>query len=272
MAKTAHAAAPVIHAKLNYYEPGDEKPFRLIYTPGPGERETNATYRAVVMPVADIRAAAVAPDLDREGYAIVEIPSVVRHFDNEIAIRTAYYAQSEAIVQRATGAARVVTFDHTIRRAVPDAARLPVTRVHNDYTEISGPQRVRDLMGDEAEALLKKRFAIVNLWRPIGHPVEDAPLAIATADSVALDDFVAQDLIYRDRVGETYLVRHAPQHRWAYVSRQRPEEAMLIKCYDSALDGRARFTAHSAFIDPHAPVDARPRESIEIRTLAFFDA
>ena len=45
-----------------------------------------------------------------------------------------------------------MTFDYTIRRAIPGADRTPVARVHNDYTEKSGPQRVRDLMGDEAEA------------------------------------------------------------------------------------------------------------------------
>lgn len=265
------AAAADVQAEFNYFVPTGARPYRLTYAPAPGEAETNAAFHAVRMPVADLRGIAAAPDLDREGFAVVAAPSVVRNFGDEEAIRTAYYAQSEAIVRQATGASRVITFDHTIRRAQAGADRMPVARVHNDYTEVSGPQRVRDLMGDEAGALLEKRFAIVNLWRPIGHPVEDAPLAIASADSVDPRAFVAQDLIYRDRVGETYIVTHAPQHRWHYISRQTPDEAMLIKCYDSATDGRARFTAHSAFYDPAAPAGARPRESIEIRTLAFFD-
>ena len=46
------------------------------------------------------------------------------------------------------------------------------------------------------------------------------------------------------------------------------DEALLIKCYDSASD-KARFTAHSAFEDPTAPAEMLPRESIELRTLAF---
>jgi hypothetical protein len=50
----------------------------------------------------------------------------------------------------------------------------------------------------------------------------------------------------------------------------RPDEALDFKTYESQRDGRARWTAHTAFDDPTAPPDARPRESIEIRTLAFF--
>jgi hypothetical protein len=50
----------------------------------------------------------------------------------------------------------------------------------------------------------------------------------------------------------------------------RPDEALVFKVYESLQDGRARWTAHTAFKDPTAPPHARPRESIEIRTLGFF--
>ncbi len=267
------AAQSVIEAAFNYIEPiaSGEKPYRRMDPPGPGQLETNAIYTPIPMPVHDLRQTDGQQTLDKEGFALVNAPSVIQNFEDEGAIRTAYYAQSEAIVAQATGAARVITFDHTIRRAIPGADRTPVARVHNDYTEKSGPQRVRDLMGAEAEDLLKGRFVIVNLWRPIGHMVEDAPLAIASATSVPPKDFIEQDLIYADRVGETTLVQHSDEHHWVYLSKQTPDEAILIKCFDSAKDGRARFTAHSAFFDPNAPENARPRESIEIRTLVFFD-
>jgi hypothetical protein len=48
------------------------------------------------------------------------------------------------------------------------------------------------------------------------------------------------------------------------------DEALVFKTYDSLDDGRARWTAHTAFDDPTSPPNARPRESIEIRTRAFF--
>jgi hypothetical protein len=173
----------------------------------------------------------------------------------------------------------VVVFDHTIRRRFPGAVegatgipRQPAMHVHNDYTVKSGPQRVRDLLGNEAGDLLRRRFSVINVWRPIRGPVQDAPLAMADAESVDAADFVAADLLYPDRIGEIYYVKFNASHRWFYASAMREHEVMLIKCFDSADDGRARFVPHAAFTDPTTPPGAPPRESIELRTLVFYDA
>jgi hypothetical protein len=148
--------------------------------------------------------------------------------------------------------------------------RTPVQVVHNDYTARSGAQRVRDLLDPEAAAArLAGRFAIVNVWRPIRGPVRTAPLTLADAQSVAPDDLVPVDLVYPERVGEIYELAHNPAHRWFTFPGMTPDEALLIKGYDSAED-RARFTPHASFEDPTAPPDAASRESIELRTLAFF--
>jgi hypothetical protein len=141
-----------------------------------------------------------------------------------------------------------------------------------DHTADSGLQRVRDFFGDEAVALLRGRVQVINLWRPIRGPLRDAPLAVCDAESVAPGDLVASDLVYQHRVGETYDVTFNPSHRWFYVPQMQPDEALLLKCFDSATDGRARFAPHTAFEDPTAPADAPPRESIEIRTLVFHEA
>ena len=143
--------------------------------------------------------------------------------------------------------------------------------MHNDYTVKSGPQRVRDLMGAEAGDLLNGRFAVINVWRPIRGVVEEKPLALCDARSVAPQDWVATDLLYPDRTGEIYYVAHNPAQRWFYFPDMTREEAVLLKCYDSATDGRARFSPHTAFADPTSPANARPRESIEVRTLVFFE-
>jgi hypothetical protein len=206
--------------------------------------------------------------LDRNGFAFLKKPSVERDFKDEAAITGAYYDECAAIVRAATGAARVVVFDHTLRG--PDQPREAVMRVHNDYTEKSAPQRVRDLLPDEAEALLARRYVFINVWRPIGHTVIDTPLALCDAASFSDDDLIVTDLVYRDRIGEIASVRHDARHRWVFFSRMTPDEAVLIKCHDTARDGRARLSFHSAFNDPTAPADAIPRESIEIRTIAFF--
>jgi len=179
------------------------------------------------------------------------------------------------LIKAESGAKRVVVFDHTLRTA-DDAVREehkirePVRRAHNDYTEWSGPQRVRDILPDEAEELLKRRFAIIQTWRPIRYPVETHPLAIADARSVAFDDFIISERRYPNRIGQTYAIAYNPKHMWYWLPRQAREEALVFKVYDSEKDGRACWTAHTAFDDPTTPPNARPRESIEIRTLAFF--
>jgi hypothetical protein len=181
----------------------------------------------------------------------------------------------EALVKAESGASRVLVFDHTLRTA-DDALRAErkirevVPRVHNDYTEWSAPQRVRDLLPDEAETLLRRRFAIVQVWRPIRHPVESFPLAICDARTVSDGDLVISERRYAHRVGQTYIVVYNPNHKWFWFPRMRREEAIVFKVFDSLKDGRARWTAHTAFDDPTSPPNARPRESIEIRTIAFF--
>jgi hypothetical protein len=264
-----------VEGVLNYLAPMAEKPMNLTYDPPPGVARSTGKPEAHRMTIYDARPLAPHLSLDSEGLAVVKHSSAVRDFYDEDELKRVYYPEAERLVSEATGASRVVVFDHTLRRRVrggvdrsPGTPRQPVTIVHNDYTVKSGPQRVRDLMGEEAEGLLRHRFEIVNVWRPIRGPLRDAPLAVCDATTVAFTDFVPSNLVYRDRTGEIYRVKYNPAHRWFYVPEMQTDEAILIKCYDSAPD-KARFTAHSAFEDPTAPADALPRESIELRALAF---
>ena len=199
----------------------------------------------------------------------------MKNFMDADEIKRVYYPEMIELIKAESGANRVVVFDHTLRTA-DDAVREerkirePVQRAHNDYTEWSGPQRVRDLLPQEADDLLQRRFAIVQVWRPIRHPVESFPLAICDARSISPDDFVVNERRYPNRIGQTYAITYNPEHHWYFLPRMRREEALVFKVYDSAKDGRARWSAHTAFDDPTSPPNARPRESIEIRTLAFF--
>jgi hypothetical protein len=268
---------PRVEAALRYLEPMSGKPRSLEFEPPTGVPRTTAVYRDHTVTIRDVRPVAATLSLEREGFQLVSAASSVQDFNDAEAIQTLYYAETVSMLKELTGALRVVVFDHTIRRRIPGATdrtdgipRQPVPRVHNDYTVKSGPQRVRDLLGEDARELLRRRFAVINVWRPIRGPIQDAPLAVADAQSIDSDDLVATDLIYPDRTGEIYYVKFSPSHRWFYASAMRQDEVMLIKCFDSADDGRARFVPHSAFDDPTTPAGASPRESIELRTLVFY--
>ena len=121
-----------------------------------------------------------------------------------------------------------------------------------------------------ADTLLQRRFAIVQVWRPIRYPVETFPLGIADAKSLSEKNLIVSERRYQNRIGQTYAITYNPEHKWYWFPRQQRDEAIVFKVYDSMRDGRARWTAHTAFVDPTSPPYARPRESIEIRTLAFF--
>lgn len=266
-----------VDATLNYLAPTAERPVNYTYEPPAGVPRSNTRPEPHSLPIRNARRVVPAPTLDREGFQLVAQRSTVRDFFDEDELRRVYYGEAERLIKEVTGANRVFVFDHTLRRHVPgvdDRAagtpRQPATRVHVDQTARSGPLRVVRHLPGEADELLSRRVAIINVWRPIRGPLLDAPLALCDARSVAPADLVPADLVYPDRTGETYAVSYNPAHSWFYVPAMRTDEAVLIKCYDSAEDGRARFSPHTSFIDPTAPADAPLRESIELRTLVFW--
>jgi hypothetical protein len=270
------AALSFVTAELNYLTPSPYRPRTFTFEPPSGEPKSNIVPEPHRLPIHDARPVSDIISLDREGFALVRQKSAVKDFYDEDEVKAVYYPEAERLIKAATGADRVLVFDHTVRKRVEGSAdsrdggpRQPVARVHVDHTARSGPQRVRDLLPDEADELLKGRVQIINLWRPIRGPLRDSPLAVCDAGTVKFDELVASDLVYAHRVGETYSVKYDPDHRWYYVPEMTPDEILLLKCFDSRADGPARFAPHSAFIDPTTPSDAAPRESIELRTLVF---
>ncbi len=273
-----HAAeAPVpahVEAALSYIVPGEGKP--VIDATSPGERaERNFSFAARTARIANGWLRDTAASLDREGFAVTRHETAVRDFQDETEIKEVYYPEMARLLKEATGASRVLVFDHNLRIDAGDGPAdgqlgRPVRRVHNDYTEASAPRRLADLLGPGVEPA-GRRFAVINVWRPIRGPVLTAPLALADAQSVEPRDIVAADLVYPDRTGEIYYAAYNPRHRWVYYPRMDRNEALLIKGYDSLDDGRARFALHTAFDDPTTPPNAAPRESIEVRALVFFD-
>ena len=267
---------PFVTAELNYLAPTSGKPRTYAFDPPPGEPKTTALPEPHQVPIFDARLITGSISLDREGFALVRHPTAVKNFLDDTEVTTVYYPAAEAFIRATLKADRVLIFDHTVRKRVEGAPdirgagpRQPATRVHVDQTEASGPNRVREHLPDEAEELLKGRVQVINLWRPIRGPLRDSPLAMCDGQTVVHDDLVASDLIYPNRRGETYSVKYNPNHRWFYFPEMTADEALLLKCYDSAADGRTRFGPHTAFIDPTAPADAPPRESIELRALVF---
>ncbi|KAK5656991.1 hypothetical protein OQA88_3514 [Cercophora sp. LCS_1] len=240
---------------------------------------------------------------DISGFSLHHAPAKETAFTDDAAIRTGYYAEVESLLKaQLPGVKKVVIFDHTIRKHDPSAPRQPVQSVHVDQTPGAAEVRVRRHVegGAEAEELLKGRYQIINVWRPISHPATDFPLALVDWRTTEPEDLIAVDLLYPiprgegekevlpdpEKVastegyeikGETYGVGPSERHKFYYVRDMKPEEALFIKCFDSwgewhsGKEGVAVLTPHTAFVDPQTPHGTKGRESIEVRCLVFYE-
>ena len=265
-----------VRASVQFTVDTGETPVSLVQEAGHGSDRRSGTYEQREIAIRDARPIADALDLDAQGFILTQFPTAVADFYDADEVRSVYYPEMERLVARETGASKVLVFDHTVRiddggRADALKVRAPVRNMHNDFTDRSAPQRVRDLLpADEAEARLKKRWGSINVWRPIVSPVETAPLAICEWGSIDGANLIAAERRYKDRLGGVLHLSYNPGQRWYYFPRMTRDEVVLLKCFDSK-PGVAKWTCHGSFDDPESPPNAVPRESIEIRTLYFFD-
>ncbi|KAI0036309.1 hypothetical protein K488DRAFT_76091 [Vararia minispora EC-137] len=265
-----------VQTTLNYLAgtTDGEKPYFYTYEPPAGKPVRNLVTEASPATIHDARGREGDFSLDTNGFAFVNSPTQEKLFEDEQAITTGYYKEVEELLKREAGAKRVVIFDHTIRR--PPSEDVPVYKqrgpaefVHVDQTHKAGIARVHRHLGAEAEHYLKGRSRIINVWRPIGNTVAHHPLAVADFRTIDREkDLVAARLIYEDREGETFSVKHNPNLKWYYLADQTPDEVILIKCWDSDTT-KALLTPHTAFKDSTSPADAPQRQSIEVRCLVF---
>lgn len=266
-----------VNAELNYSFDNGRQLEYYFYDPDPEEPQNPPGTDLHTIEIRDGWPQADSFSLNKEGFEIHPFDGGFSDFEVEDAIKATFYPQVKELVKSQTGARRVEIFDHTVRRRLPadlskqnEQKRPAVLLVHSDYTPDSAPVRVRDILPNEAKSLLNGRVAFYNVWKPLFEVVEELPLACCDAQSTSDDDMLLMNLRYRDRTGEIYVMRHSVDHKWWYFPRMTPNQALILKTYDSETDGRARFMGHSAFEDPTTPAGALKRQSIELRAMAFF--
>ncbi|KAK8051054.1 hypothetical protein PG993_002439 [Apiospora rasikravindrae] len=296
---------------LNYYrEPGDgSAPTPVVASP---EKVTNVRPAAEVpVTIQDISGRESLYTLDSHGFQIHRHGSCEKLFLDENTIKAVYFTETEQMLKDVTGASWVKIFDHKVRRGPSHwhqlgenntLSRGPLHRVHVDQSYDGAEIVLQRWFPDEANEVKAKRWQIINVgrmislgfllearwprpwgdklmlqqvWRPL-KTVHQSPLAVADARSVSDDDLVAAEVHYAPsgHRAETWAVTPSSSHHWYYKYAQRPNEVMLIKCFDSDTANAARRTPHSAFEDPAYPEDDGAnkggRESIEVRALVMY--
>jgi hypothetical protein len=267
-----------VTASVRYLIPSGQRPVYIASRGGADAAlDIAADFEDRAVTVHDARRLDPPASLDREGFALLHHATRVSDFYALETERSLYEAELSEMVLAATGGAGAQVFDHTLRsdsRSVRGrrASRETASVIHNDYTDASARRRLLDILPPgEAQQRLAGRFAIVNVWRSIRGTVWNSPLALCDASTLARGDLVAAERRARDRIGELELVSWNPAHRWYYFREMDERECLLIKTFDSARDGRATRSVHTAFDNPLAPADAPPRESIESRVFVFFE-
>lgn len=263
---------------LQFTIPTGEKLVTQVSETGGGRTDPKTgSYEMKEITIHDGRPTADQLDMEVQGYAFLKYDTAVTDFTDDDQVREIYYPELEKLLLAETGAEKVLIFDHTIRIGDPEkrealGVRDPVRSAHNDFTNRSAPARVRDLLPPaEAEERLKRRFTSVNVWRPLTGPVKTDPIAICAWDSIGENDMIPAERNYGNRIGGILNLAYNPAQKWTYFPDMERDEIILLKCFDTELDGRARWTAHAAFEDPNGPDPSLPaRESIEVRTLIFY--
>ncbi|KAF8127014.1 hypothetical protein EV363DRAFT_1267754 [Boletus edulis] len=266
-----------VQTTLNYFQPQDEPPYCYFgWKPPTGVPAHNVTNNPQSVVVHDARGKQDAFGLDTSGFQWVNYPSAEKECVDRERIKTVYYTEVEAILKKYAGAKRVFILEHIIRRnpdpeTEPDGwtDRGPAYFVHTEHTLDGVEQIVRRRFPDDAERLLKGRYQIINIWRPIANTVAHYPLGVLDFRSIDVDvDLVPLRLMFPKCQGWMYNVKYNPGHKWYYLSDQTPDEVVLFKSFDSDAS-TARLVPHSAFPDKTSPADAPHRQSIGVRALVF---
>lgn len=274
-------------ATISYIARRDEPLYNYYLTEPPsGIPASNEELEPHDVVITNLRDLAEPPRLDVQGFELVRFTSASDVYDPEER-KAVYEAEVETFIKQHTGAAEARVYYPMLRgeeaqRRFPGSITQPAANAHVDETHETGADVFAMILGPDADRYRGRRFAVINLWRPITGPLQDHPLAICDARTIAFDDLMSSRAISRvDDNGlptsggttyETaiYSVAYSPAHRWYYVRDMMPNEALLLKNYDSELEGVARFSPHTSFEDPGMPAGALPRASIEVRCLTIW--
>lgn len=264
-----------------------EKPYWCFLPPqedfNPDEdRVDNLEFEDRTVTITDLRDFQSAPQLDQHGFEVLAHTTRLANFDSVELIK-AYRAETEVILKDILGATFVKCYDSRLRKNITfernqydlnDLLHMegPARGAHNDITIVSGPEITARYLEDwEQKTFLKPgyRVRIINTWRSLLPVLEDNPLALCDSRSVREEDLVPADRIIPNAVGEVYYLKYNPSHKWHWLSRQTDSELFVFVMYDTKDGPHGRFCPHVSFKNANAALDARPRESIETRSVVI---
>ncbi len=288
--------APAVQSQITYLAPGSFVNRRFV---APAREVNTGKYLSYPVTIRDARPHQSQFTLASHGFRLYEHRSMVRNFLDKEEVAAVYPDEVVAAIRRWTGADRVATMSWMVRTS----GELPAHRPDETGYKHSGgvqppageahcdasPDRVDNFARTLHEQRFPgappyQRFIYSSFWRTFSPPPQDYPLALCDGNSVADDEGVPNTLHVVDRIPEheemlrpmpdedkrvaAAIFHHNPNHRWWYFSDMTRDEVLLITFHDSRRV-RPWRVPHTAFRDT-SRADARPRSSIEFRSVAYF--
>jgi len=283
-----------VDAQISYLAAGSKINRRFV---APGAEMNTGTYELHPMKVHDGRNIRDKFNLDTHGFVLADYESAVTDFRDKEQVDNIYSQEVIDIVKQLTGADHAVSRGWMIRTSGDLPKREVVGYTHQGGVQPPAADAHVDFIPETAERIARQtfkdnfpdekpysRFIASSLWRTFSEPPQDWPLALCDGGTVGPDEGTPNSLVIVDELPnrETMLAplpdedlaikaavfRHNPDHLWWYFSNMNRDEVILLKFHDSD-ETKACRVPHTAFHDPSFP-DANPRESIEVRTIAYF--
>jgi len=264
-------AASAVVTEMNFCPPGEE----VVFYPTDRKR-SKWPFKPYAVTIRDLRPIRDEFSFENNGFVLVNQTSACKNFYDTEALERIYIPEVVDLITKLTRADKVITFGLMTRtnNEAADEGNLPAYGAHVDYGDRTVRMFANDVLGEEdATKWLTGRYMLINVWRPMT-VVKSAPFAVCDASTVAPSDLCYSEV--RGGLGDPnretlygHAVSFNENQRWYYVPKMRPDEVLAFKLYDSD-SSAVQWTAHSAFEHPDTERDAPPRESIEIRTIAFF--
>jgi hypothetical protein len=285
-----------VDAMINYLAPGSFVNRRFV---APGQEVNTGTYQAYPVQVRDGRPIKDRFTLDQNGFVLARHPSAVRDFFDKDEVEAVYPDEAVAAIKSLTGASHVALRGWMVRTSADIGPRREkaVGYQHQGGVQPPAGEAHVDFLPETAEAMARatwmerfpgappyRRFIITSLWRCFSAPPQDWPLALCDGRSVDAAEGIPNTLVVVDEIPDyatmvgpwpkeklgpsAAIFNFNPAHRWWYFSQMNRDEVILLKFHDSDRNTAWRVP-HTAFHDPSFP-DANPRQSIEVRSVAYF--
>ncbi|VUC26949.1 unnamed protein product [Clonostachys rosea] len=292
-------------SRLNYIENSDlflrQKPYEILSEVPEGCEKSNFKLMTGQDEIIhDMRGREDQFDLDNHGFQVMQHTLETTEFD-EKTIKMEYIPAIELLLKGTDPETEVYVFDWRVHiplqksassvNPIPNQLRSsalptpqpgsiidlndpglvlkPVQAVHVDQSPRGAMKQARNILGNRLDGLENKRIRIVNIWRPIRHPVDSWPLAVCDGSTVPQEKLLAVDHVRKYYVGESLYPIPSLDYRWYYLNRQTRNEVILFKNFDSKADVLAKCCPHTSFMKEIVSSSSQPRESIELRALVI---